>query len=301
MKKHHELMEAKYGFPFPEDFFRFWDFVTVLAAEGIYLSDAPLHIQLGTAFQVFSADLDVAQFDPLLESRYRNDPPEFFTVLGGLTDGLHWGYYSDHPEAGEWIVASYYHSDSYDMAIVGTTLLQAVRRQLEAVWEDVADYLVTDVAHASDYEQWLERLSRIREVLMRFETGDDPTTGLAYLQRNICQREVTAPNKAGVGIVLDAMVDDPLYRESIGVSRLLQKSELNLQDCERLLALADNCLQDGYPGTALRIGQELWLVAECWVQVQRLLQKTYAALGRPGLQKALMAAIQFREKINSKK
>src|SRR4029079_17577588 len=35
--------------------------------------------------------------DPRLQGRYRQDPPEFVTVLGGDTDGLHYGLWYDDP------------------------------------------------------------------------------------------------------------------------------------------------------------------------------------------------------------
>ena len=31
------------------------------------------------------------------DDRFFNDPPEFFTVLRGPADGLHWGYWFDQP------------------------------------------------------------------------------------------------------------------------------------------------------------------------------------------------------------
>ena len=53
-------------------------------------------------FEVLAGRFDgrVPRNSLLLHWRYYDDPPEFFTVLAGGTDGLHWGYFLDDPPRG---------------------------------------------------------------------------------------------------------------------------------------------------------------------------------------------------------
>jgi Uncharacterised conserved protein (DUF2228) len=284
------LNEA-YGFSFPADFYRCQAYLQALQVAGLQLQDAPLELQPGVAFQGFDEALDVTTFNPLQQSRYRFDPPEFFTVLGGNTDGLHWGYYSDHPEAGEWVVASYYHSDAYEFSIDGYTLLEAIRTYLERVDAGLQDYLATDAAHAATYRQWMARLAQMRTILMQFETGERPEMRLAYLEKYQVQRLVTAPNSAGMGLV----VDGATYHETAEIAALFRKIHFAEADEQRLLELAAACIAQGYTGTALRIAQELWPRTKThFPEVCALLDGLYTHLDRPSLRQALQAAATMR-------
>ncbi|HEX2900848.1 MAG TPA: ADP-ribosylation family protein, partial [Bacteroidia bacterium] len=240
---------------------------------------------------VFSDALDVAQFDPLLRSRYRLDPPEFFTMLGGTTDGLHWGYYGDNPTAGEWVVASYFHSNAYRFSIDGQTLLEAIRFHLERVAASLQEYLVHDAKHAEHYAGQLHVLDRIRTLLQTFETGDRAAQGQNYVDQYAASRTVTAPNSAGIGLV----VDGATYCETPEIAALLAQAGWTEAEKVRLLALGHASIDNGFAGTALRIGQELWADASNHFQaVSELLDRTYLALGRAELRKALQAAVKFR-------
>ena len=67
----------------------------------------------------------------LLHWRYYNDPPEFFTLLLGDMDGLHWGYYLDDSATQSGCVASYYTNDAFELMPDGDTLFEALRLDLE--------------------------------------------------------------------------------------------------------------------------------------------------------------------------
>ncbi len=98
------------------------------------------------------------RLSPLLHWRYHLDPPEFFTVLLGNVDRLHWGCYLDDPADGRGCVASYYADDAFELSADGDDLFQAVRLELEAQHHDCEEYLGEDPEHAADYEARLERL-----------------------------------------------------------------------------------------------------------------------------------------------
>src|SRR6185295_13090157 len=113
------LLAGHYGLELPDDFFAFAEFARELAGRGLALADEPLAIRLGSAFDVCRSDFVADGFNPLWDSRYPNDPPEFLTILHGHTDGLHWGYYVDDPATANFPVASYYHRDAFVIGVAG--------------------------------------------------------------------------------------------------------------------------------------------------------------------------------------
>ena len=92
------------------------------------LSDS-LGITLVGPFEVLSGRFDgrSPRLSPLLHWRYYLDPPEFFTVLAGNVDRLHYGYYLDDPADGRGCVASYYADDAFELSADGDDLFEAVR------------------------------------------------------------------------------------------------------------------------------------------------------------------------------
>jgi predicted DNA-binding WGR domain protein len=99
------LREA-YGFDFPDQLFAFWRFAEPLRAKLLEV----LGISLCGPFDVLAGRFDDGWPDlpMLLHMRFRLDPPEFFTVMLGNTDGEEWGLYADDPEHGPFCVAHYY-------------------------------------------------------------------------------------------------------------------------------------------------------------------------------------------------
>src|ERR1700736_6050148 len=146
--KRRDQLRALYGFDFPDDLFRFWEFVNRLQPlDPLHALYEPLEIALVGPFDVLAGRFDIhtPRLSPLLHWRYYLDPPEFFTVLGGGDDRFHYGYYLDDPapltptplplregvggEGG--CVASYYASDAFELSADGDDLFEAVRRDVE--------------------------------------------------------------------------------------------------------------------------------------------------------------------------
>ena len=76
-----------------------------------------LNIQLSGPFEVLAGEFDRpnAPQSLLLHWRWRFDPAEFFTVMVGGTDGLHWGYcYDDPAQLPSCVVANYARADAYN-------------------------------------------------------------------------------------------------------------------------------------------------------------------------------------------
>lgn len=75
--------------------------------------------------------------DERLHARYRRDPPEFVTVLGGGTDGLHYGLWYDDP-AGlpSLLVYNYARDDAVTRASSAATMLAEIRREAQQAVQD---------------------------------------------------------------------------------------------------------------------------------------------------------------------
>src|SRR5262245_43762731 len=152
-------LRAEYGFDFPEDFYRFWDFLNRLSPLEPLRALEGLGITPVGPFEVLSGRFDgrVTKHSLLLHWRYHDDPPEFFTALAGDVDRLHWGYWLDDPDRGpEGCVASYYASEGLDLTADGDDLFAAVRLHLEHLHADCLTYRDEDPESAPEYDQRLE-------------------------------------------------------------------------------------------------------------------------------------------------
>ena len=179
---------AEYGFDFPDDFYRFWEFVNRLAPLD------PLQRAATSSASPSSArsrcwpgrfDGRVPKHSLLLHWRYYDDPPEFFTVLAGDSDGLHWGYLLDDPDAGP--------------AALRRQLLRQRRLELSeptattcsrpsgCTWNTCTPTArptaTIDPADAEEYDRRLAQLARYRERLLPFterrEVGEAYTDAYA--------------------------------------------------------------------------------------------------------------------------
>src|SRR5436305_862702 len=107
-----------YGFDFPDDLFRFWDFANRLRPLEPLRALEMFDMHLVGPFEVLAGRFDGRQtrYSQLLHWRYYADPPEFFTVLAGRGEGLHWGYFLDEPGEPPPCVAGYFASDLYEIS-----------------------------------------------------------------------------------------------------------------------------------------------------------------------------------------
>jgi hypothetical protein len=285
-------LRAEYGFDFPNDFYRFWDFVNRLAPlDPLHALTEALEVVLVGPFEVLAGRFDgrVPRHSLLLHWRYYDDPPEFFTVLAGGGDGLHWGYFLDDPPRGTACVASYYARDAYELSADGDTLFEAVRLHLEYSQRDWEDYRDEDPKDAEHYETSLERLAVLRGRLMEVATADRPETGEEYTERyaGVTSREesVVAETMEGIGIVVPPALYRPLEMDDRKLWRHLRRTE----DPAGVVEEARQALRDGFAGTALKLGKDLWATtgARKAAQACDLLDATYAALGREVLRGVL--------------
>jgi hypothetical protein len=289
-----------YGFDFPENFFRFWEFATRLRPlEPLAAIYEATGLHLTGPFEVLAGRFDgrSPRYSQLLHWRYSMDPPEFFTALSGGGDGLHWGYYLDDPEAGVGCVASYYARDVFELAVDGDDLFAAVRLFAEAHWSDCElDYsyqLIDDEEHG----QSLAQLAAFREQLTAFGTAERPEVGEEYVGRYSGRAprrpEPVAETREGMGVVVPPESYRPLSLSDKKLWSLLGKED----DPAQVVEEARRALREGFPGTALKLGKDLWSfgAGRRADYAYELLDAAYAALGREPLRRVLQVHRANRE------
>ena len=300
LQQRRRQLRQLYGFDFPDDFFRFWELSTRLRPlEPLSALDEATGISLVGPFEVLAGRFDgrSPRYSQLLHWRYSMDPPEFFTVLAGGGDGLHAGYYLDDPATGVGCMASYFALDVFEMAVDGDDLFAAVRLSVEEQWAacelDHSYQLMDDEEH----DESLARLAALREQLTAFGTAERPEVGQAYMDlysgRAPRRPAPVAATREGMGIVVPPELYRPLPVKDKKLWSLLGKDD----DPVELVEEARRALREGFPGTALKLGKDLWSFgggrrAE---YAYELLDAAYAALGREPLRLVLAAHCANRE------
>jgi hypothetical protein len=248
-----------YGFAFPEDLFSFWEFANRVRP----LEPLQAFVDVNGLHLVGPFDVLAGRFDhinpryPLsLHWRYHDDPPEFFTVLAGGEDGFHRGYYLDDPAHPRSCVSSYFAKSRFELVSEGDSLFDVVRLDLERRYRDLEEN--TDPAQRFECEMSLRQLDSIRTRLMQFATQDRPATGAAYEESfpegSSRVRDVVAATRDGMGVVVAPGQYRPLSLKDKALWRRLRQDE----DPVDLVNEARDALRAGYPGTALKLGKDLW-------------------------------------------
>jgi hypothetical protein len=287
-----EQLHECYGFDFPDDFFAFWEFATRLQPlEPLTALAGTAGIHLVGPFEVMAGRFDHRRprYCLYLHWRYYNDPPEFFTVLAGNVDRLHWGYYLDDPATSSGCIASWYAADAFELTCDGDTLFEAVRLSLEESYRDGEEYREDDPESAVDYDAKLRQLDELRTALCRYGTPERRETGEEYVEKYLGKasrnRRITAKTPEGMGIVVPPGTYRPL---SISDRKL--RARLRRDDNPRdLVEEAQAALREGYPGTALKLGKELWAAGgeHQTMYSYELLDAAYKALDREVLRNVL--------------
>lgn len=286
-------LRAEYGFDFPEDFYRFWQFVNRLAPlDPLHALQDALGFVLVGPFEILAGRFDgrVPRHSLLLHWRYHDDPPEFFSVLAGGGDGLHFGYFLDVPEAGLGCLCSYYAHDAYELSADGDTLFEAVRLHLEYQQADLETDAGYGLISAEELQHGRDALEQVRSALCQFATADRPERGEAYTESyaGACRRNelVVADTWEGMGIVVPPSLYRPLALTGRKLWRHLHRKTVDLAP---LVDEARQALREGFPGSLLELGKNLWVSADASKRQIgfQLLDEAYAALGRELLRHVL--------------
>lgn len=284
-----QAVRTVYGFEFPAElasFHEFWEKNAALCACLRMTAEGPLAVLAGTAAEGF----DPAGGWP----RYYLDPPEFFTVLTGHTDGLHWGvWFDDTADTDGATTASYFHNDGLNLRDEGS-IFEAFRTNLELFHRNAEDGLIDDPDPnaAGEYRKLLDDLARLREAVGEFDLAERKETGREYLRAHrrwpeACARKPTAETLTGMGVVVPAGAYRPF---SIGPL----PSKPSLADVEARVGEARLLAESGAPGAALVLGHDLWPSREHHAAARSMLDLAYGALGREVLRDYLRRACDLR-------
>ncbi len=285
-------LRAEYGFDFPDDFYCFWDFVNRLAPlDPLHALTESLGVVLVGPYEVLAGRFDgrVPRHSLLLHWRYYDDPPEFFTVIAGGSEALHWGWYLDDPATGSGCVASYIVHDIYELLADGDTLFEAMRLQLENVQaeNELGRQILPE--RADDYDARQPQLDALRELILKHATGDRQETGEVYVDLwagdTHRKEHVVAETKEGMGIVVPPESYRPPSRDDRSLWRYLRRTD----DPADVVEEARQALRDGFPGTALKLGKDLWAMTgeTKAAYASELLDAAYLALGRETLRRVV--------------
>jgi hypothetical protein len=275
-----ELLRERYGFDFPDDLVAFWEFANRLRPlEPLSAFQDTLGLALVGPFEVLAGRFDgrATRYSQLLHWRYHYDPPEFFTVFAA-GDGLHWGYFLDDPPGSPSCVARYYADEPFEVTDAGDDLFEAVRQELEEQSEDCATSAAEEPEEAAAHEARRRDLDGLREHLTRWgshRAGPVPPPR---------KESVVASTRDGMGIV----VARELYRPLSMPDKRLWKYLLSTDDPGPVVEEARRALREGFPGTALKLGRELWSLGdERTAYAFELLDAAHTALGRGVLRNVL--------------
>jgi hypothetical protein len=210
------------------------------------------------------------RLDERLHARFRRDPAEFVTVLGGGSDGLHYGLWYDDPAELPSLIAYNYARDSAETwASSSSTLLELLRGRVGAV--------------LSDYGDDGEEAQRIRPLIAALDwfNAADREALLADGE----SRWASAPRLYSAVSLFPALPPDSGDPHLTKSPDRLSVFEGDAAQAARWIADAERELAAGRPALALAIGGELqWLDQDEYRrQGLDLLTGAYRMLGRDAL------------------
>lgn len=283
---------------FPDEVFEVWDLAKKLNPEDPrYAFNDALGISLHGPFDALAGAFDDVElrYPALLHWRYSYDPPEFFTVMVGDCDGLHWGYWFDAPGEAEPCVVSYYARDAYELHHGADTLFGALRAHLEQRWRDTQEYLSDcEPDEVEEYERDLERLDALRASICRVAELSDGLRGDAYLEaQTVLARQDVRLTSEYMGVV----VPSATYRElklPCGPSAYEIWDYVRHANMTPWIERAYEAADEGFAGTALWLGRELWGFSQWADAATALLVRGYEGLGREVLAEVVKTHARHR-------
>ena len=292
-RRHRAALRDLYGFEFPDDFFAFAAFAREATEEALW---DLIGIRLEAPFRLVEPAWKQETPQREWAGRYYLDPPEFFTVLSGAGDGLHWGYYLDDPDndPATRCVASYYSNDAFDLTEDGADLWDAVRSQLEHTQLSNRDYWGAN--DADERDETMRKTDALRTLLQFYGASERPEVMEAYTERDESASpradKIVAPTEEGMGIVLPAelyraLPDSQTEAALRAILEPTDPQEIVKETVRDALQLA----RDGFPGAALQLGKDWWGIHPVAFD---LLDAAYATLDRPTLRRFLQVARDYQ-------
>jgi hypothetical protein len=208
--------------------------------------------------------------DARLEGRYRADPPEFVSVMGGDSDGLHFGLWYDDPAELPSFIASNWARDSAETGRDEATVLSELRENLRRRFEE------------PDYPDEPPPLClyAYRAAIEWFQSADQRA-----LADDGPRRWADAPRGEIVGGMAPALL--PSHGNPRANYRDSQKRHEAYREgkAQPIIDEALRELKNGKPAYALVVGRELhWCDSDETREASlKLLTGAYQALGRHAL------------------
>lgn len=293
-----KLLKEIYGFEFPEDF---WEFIKFYEEIKGTPNQKALEDFEGLGI-IPTGPFDVIKGDfigkepklPLTHHmRYRMDPPEFYTILLGRDDGLHFGYWVNDTRESDICIASYYNHDAYGIDYYGNNIFEMLRYRLEDMVGAFQQDMSSEDEEGKRYtKKILRRLSGLRNVLMKYGTGDRRLTGEEYCNcyEEEDSRTYMAPTWEGMGIRVPEETfecwDEKYFDGWNGPTA--HSEDYMAEDIIRLCQHAETFLERGLYGNALHIGKNLWSFGRRYSEeATRILYQAYCGLGRENYAKLI--------------
>lgn len=238
-----------YGFAFPPDLDRF-EKIARKHGDALFAAGLRLIGPFGNA-----KDLD----------RYGGDPPEFFTVCEGDTDGLHWGYVFHEPGKPGY-VASFYAREGYPITSAGPTIGAAIFDHVEAVREDMEDELAEIRRVGEDDRELARDVARLKKL----------EAALRKERRRFTPPKEKTATLDGLGLRVPAST----YARVDGKKVV---KDLRTKKVEKWIDRGYELIAEGRPGSALHIARDALAVLATEKQDPAVLLAiaAYEALGRP--------------------
>lgn len=205
--------------------------------------------------------------DERLHARFRCDPAEFVTVMGGDSDGLHFGLWFDDPAELPTVIAHNYARDSAETwASPAPSLLGVVRERVDRF---LGDY--------GDEEEEAERVAPLIEALDWFTPADE-----SALRQDGPPRWVSEPRSYLAVSLLPMLPPDSGNPQAAASDARLHAFQKDPVQAAEWIAEAHRDLAAGKPALALAVGAELhWLDRDDHRQAGLdLLVGAYRGLGR---------------------
>jgi hypothetical protein len=300
INRRQQLLEW-YGIGFPDDLFAVWDLACELQPDEPRAAFGDIGLGLYGVFDVLAGDFDEKPPDGRLwthEMAY-NDPPEFFSIFWGRSDGYHLGLWFDDPMEPPTAVAGYWSLEGFDLGFYPANLFLTLRAHLELSYMWTQETLESDPENTAAYEEELRRHDELRELLtsrMPVAARGREQTGCEYVDqyddRDVERAAVNRPRG------LEGIAAPPhLYRTPQADEETIQREVRGADGAARWLRAAEQALHDGYPATALKLGKDLWHLAPMGAKdgACQVMVAAYNALGRPLLGEVLKARKEQRD------
>ncbi|MFO0556044.1 MAG: DUF2228 domain-containing protein [Polyangiaceae bacterium] len=272
-KSSHRRIEEAWGFSFPDDLDQVFRVARSLDRRApLTAFQDTIGVRLEGPFVVLAGGEPEKNL-----GRWTSDPPEFFTVASGDTDGLHWGYVFHEPGKTPGLAAHFYSRDGYPITVDGT-LFGSLRTWLIDVRRERAEEHAAIVKIGERDRDLEKRIAAIDKQLEAFD---------AARVRSARPRapKPVAPTLDGLGIVCSKRHWAP---PGLTDARLASKLR-DANERPKLIERARALLAQGKPGGALKIARDLFAASpekELGPLVLLLLE-TYLALDRPLLARAI--------------